>query len=528
MPAWTVEDNYPNATVDERNIRQFVALITRGWQHEVSARPSTSEILSDLECLYHQYCHENLMETGAVPRNLFEAISESTIRRPSFGTAFGLFSGSSGNTLDDAMIASFQGQRLFARVTEALQSEEAVQDLDRHDGAWLLVTAEAPHIAVWTSRQWRSLTGYSNEAVLGKCLRELMQGNLTERSVQDEFISNFTKDLGKDEFRQNHALLTLYKQQVMSFTKSNSSSKLDKLIGSADSVDSTGVKSVNSGVSMVSGGSLQSSIHSSMQSGNTVTNVISYKAMIFSLYAYRIKHRAVDVVVENKVPLSTLTSIQQNSDKNNKTTVKRSDEVTRGTIDSNTMRRTSGRYTQSEQTSSLIDSEYRSGDNESVQETSTIASEDQQNRKRAGSGSSLNFMFGSGKKKNSITDSSQLDGASIASSSSYSVKSGPNGQKKIEEKEPPDALIAILFSKFKFVDDASDPDMDSSVMINMLSKDSGVSTTSNTITPESRETRKPFVPPEIKIDSKITRNRTSITIKKIEGAESPVDDHILV
>ncbi len=45
----------------------YTALITRGWQHEANARPSITEMLSELECIWMSVCSGVLLDTDVCP-----------------------------------------------------------------------------------------------------------------------------------------------------------------------------------------------------------------------------------------------------------------------------------------------------------------------------------------------------------------------------------------------------------------------------------------------------------------------------
>ena len=51
----------------KRDLRHYTALIVRGWQHEIFARPSAEEIESELECMWKGVCNSLVVDTAIVP-----------------------------------------------------------------------------------------------------------------------------------------------------------------------------------------------------------------------------------------------------------------------------------------------------------------------------------------------------------------------------------------------------------------------------------------------------------------------------
>lgn len=60
----------------KRDLRHYTALIVRGWQHEIFARPSAHEIESELDCMWKGVCNSLVVDTDIVP-NILEFLSKA-------------------------------------------------------------------------------------------------------------------------------------------------------------------------------------------------------------------------------------------------------------------------------------------------------------------------------------------------------------------------------------------------------------------------------------------------------------------
>ena len=93
--------------------------------------------------------------------------------------------------------------------------------LDRDGGAWVVVSAHDNPLVLRCTDSWLTLSGLSQDAVVGQPLATLMVGPQTETAVMGSFIDNLISIAGltapdkpataKDD-TDLHCLLTLYKK----------------------------------------------------------------------------------------------------------------------------------------------------------------------------------------------------------------------------------------------------------------------------------------------------------------------------
>lgn len=181
----------PLPHVDSGPWQKYIALISRGWQHDHRFRPSAGEMLCELECYWKECCFNLIVDTDAIPD--FSAIS--TTATPQKSRLI------SGNTIMSSIFGSGPQDKKFEassleQIAAPMVSDPSFETLDEDGGAWIIVSAEPPYRFLRSTPAWEKLTGLQYREIVGKPFKDLciyQNSPSLENNSIDEFQNNLWK-----------------------------------------------------------------------------------------------------------------------------------------------------------------------------------------------------------------------------------------------------------------------------------------------------------------------------------------------
>ncbi len=121
--------------VEQKYFEHYTALITRGWQHEPALRPSASEVLSELECIWMGCCASVIVDAEVQPEmsEIYDAHSAQRQSRFSVWSSLTPSTANAGHSSSGSQSATEQSVK---RICELMQADkESFEALDDHSGA---------------------------------------------------------------------------------------------------------------------------------------------------------------------------------------------------------------------------------------------------------------------------------------------------------------------------------------------------------------------------------------------------------
>lgn len=204
------------APAERRFYEHYTALIMRGWQHEAALRPSSSEMLAELECLWLSCCGSLLHDTDVAPdlSDIYDGHSGRQARFSMWSTATPAAAShyTPGNGQSGGGYVPTESSK--GKIMDLMQGDqETFEALDGHPGAWLVVTSESPHVVLRCNVSFTALSGLQLSEVIGLPLRDTaLFGEETEIAAADEFAASMAAIRGSGP---GHTVLTLYSSIVV-------------------------------------------------------------------------------------------------------------------------------------------------------------------------------------------------------------------------------------------------------------------------------------------------------------------------
>lgn len=196
----------PDKWLDENeNIFPFnflISIITRGWQEEPHARPTSPEILSELEALHRFSCQKLIIDTDLIPD--LSSLKMSSFSSPSkFSSPWRSFTAVNSSTNVELK------QAAVANLAIPLQTDGDYELLERDLGAWVICSIENPYYILRTTENWCRLFGVYSSDVVGRPLWSVIAGEKTEVKMM-QIVNSELNDLVNRKIFSTHALFTLY------------------------------------------------------------------------------------------------------------------------------------------------------------------------------------------------------------------------------------------------------------------------------------------------------------------------------
>jgi serine/threonine-protein kinase TNNI3K len=196
----------PDKWLDENeNIFPFnflISIITRGWQEEPHARPTSLEILSELEALHRFSCQKLIIDTDLIP-------DLSSLKISSFSSPSKFSSPWRSSTAVNSLTNVELNQAAVANLALPLQTDSDYELLDRDLGAWVLCSIKPPYYILRTTENWCRLFGNHSYDVVGRPLWSVIAGEKTEENIL-QTLNTELNDLVNRKIFSTHSLLTLY------------------------------------------------------------------------------------------------------------------------------------------------------------------------------------------------------------------------------------------------------------------------------------------------------------------------------
>lgn len=178
--------------VDGGSWQKYIALISRGWQHDQRFRPSAQEMLCELECMWKECCFKLIVDTDAVPDlSVMSIIATPQKSRLMSGNA--IMSSIFGSGPQEDKKIEFSSLDVVAA---SMQTDPSFSALDADGGAWIIVSADPPYRFLRSTPAWDRLTGLKHQEIIGKPLKDLcVYQVIQEKEINpmDEFQNNLWK-----------------------------------------------------------------------------------------------------------------------------------------------------------------------------------------------------------------------------------------------------------------------------------------------------------------------------------------------